>query len=354
MCNWITTHSELGTSFFVPKIKGQRCVKSMDKSKWKSNDTPAPTPENHDASRHIQTYPDNPGACVFLQQFGVQEMQDTWLRHFVPSSGTELERVAFDKQLELKLAATIRPSNSNTNLWITWKDPERSTSKSMRSLRSCFSALAEMQVRIFNQLCCGNSYPHQISSDWGPCMRRQLVRCPSEASVLYISPESPSPTALWATSFKVWTGEQRIQLSKASVSWCIMNLWVLWSIVLWCTVVTPMESQWHKPSGSIWGCINHPFMVTLITLQILQMVYNWCYHVLPHFINVIDVSSCTACPSCPLAHGAHGCAVGDTWPDLTFFLHVEIPVGSCCCMVIQIDPVMDMAWPCWDPLSTGN
>lgn len=30
-------------------------------------------------------------ACVFLQQFGVQEMQDTWLRHFVPSSGTELE-----------------------------------------------------------------------------------------------------------------------------------------------------------------------------------------------------------------------------------------------------------------------
>jgi hypothetical protein len=200
--------------------------------------------KNYDASRHIQTIQVPVYSCSNLVSKKCRTHGFDILSQVLARSW---RLCAFDKQLELKLAATTRPSNSNTNLWITWKDPERSTSKSMRSLRSCFSALAEMQVRIFNQLCCGNSYPHQISSDWGPCMRRQLVRCPSEASVLYISPESPSPTALWATSFKVWTGEQRIQLSKASVSWCIMNLWVLWSIVLWCTVVNPMD-----PNG-----INH-------------------------------------------------------------------------------------------------
>lgn len=48
-------------------------------------------------------------ACVFLQQFGVQEVQDTWLRHFVPSSGTELEAQA---PLGLDVEALLDPSNS--------------------------------------------------------------------------------------------------------------------------------------------------------------------------------------------------------------------------------------------------
>lgn len=171
------------------------------------------------------------------------------------------------------------------------------------------------------QLCCGNSYPHQISSDWGPCMRRQLVRCPTEASVLYISPESPSPTALWAilpSKFEQVSREYNSRkLVYRDVSWTYEYFGVLYC-------GKPNGSQWHKPSGSIWGCINHPFMVILITFMVI-ICYNWCYHVLPHFINVIDVSSCTACIVPKKAHGAHGCA-GDTWLDLT--------ISSCCCMVI--------------------
>jgi hypothetical protein len=118
--------------------------------------------KNYDASRHIQTIQVPVYSCSNLVSKKCRTHGFDILSQVLARSW---RLCAFDKQLELKLAATTRPSNSNTNLWITWKDPERSTSKSMRSLRSCFSALAEMQVRIFNQLCCGNSYPHQISSD---------------------------------------------------------------------------------------------------------------------------------------------------------------------------------------------